>query len=441
MKHIKLKKGYDIRIDGDFSDPKIKDDFIVPDLVAVKPIDFTGIKEKLMVKEGDKVKIGTPLFYAKHDDRIKFVSPVSGEVKSIVRGERRKVLEIVVENDKKSERLDLSVKDGNREEILDSLLKSGVFPTIRQRPFNKIADVDKIPRDIFISFFDSAPLGVDFLFIANQYDGELKKGIEVFKKLTNGSIYIGVNSDNIPKIDGVEFVKFTGPHPSGTVGIQIHHISPIKGKNDIVWGLDLSDLIRVGTLFKEKKFPDCKIVKAVGTNSLNPGYYKVTNGAKINSFVEAKENSRVVSGNLLTGRNVGNEGYLGFYDNLISIIPEPNEAKFLGWSMPGFGVESYSRTMITGFMSKLKKFNIDAGINGGKRAFISSGNYETVVPMDIYPVYLIKAILAEEIEEMEALGIYEVSEEELALCEFICPSKIEWQEIVRKGLDLMEKEA
>jgi len=444
---VKLKKGLDIRIKGGAEKTLVAE--VKSTLYSVKPVDFSGLTPKLNVKPGDRVLAGTPLFHDKIIPEIMFTSPVSGKVLSIVRGDRRKLLEIVVEKDG-DEFVDFGKSDPavlSREKIKETLLVSGLWPAVRQRPYHIVAHPDDVPKAIFISGFDTAPLAPDYNFIMDNSSVTLfTSGIISLKKLTDGKINLILNgkddsSELLKKSAEVEISHFSGPHPAGNVGVHIHHLDPVN-KGEIVWFVNLQDVIAIGRLFEEGIYKHERIIALTGSEVLHPQYYKVRSGASISPFVRDNTkpgNLRYISGNVLTGSRIDSDGYLGYYDSQVTVIPEGDYYEFFGWMMPGINKFSFSKTFASSLIMR-KSYSLDTNLHGGERAFVMTGQYEKVVPMDIYPMQLLKAILAEDIDMMENLGIYEIAEEDLALCEFICPSKIEIQSIVRKGLDLMIKE-
>jgi Na+-transporting NADH:ubiquinone oxidoreductase subunit A len=444
---IKLKKGLDIKIAG--SAEKRLSDGLEALTYGVRPVDFPGLIPKLDVKPGDTVSTGSPLFHDKLKPSVIFASPVSGKVISILRGDRRKLIEIVVEKEG-NEYLDFGVFDPDaigREKIRDLLLISGLWPAIRQRPYHVVADPDNVPKSIFISGFDTSPLAPDYNFIMeNSPASSFRTGIKVLKKLTDGKLHFVLDGRNdsaalLKNSEAAEVSYFSGPHPAGNVGIHIHHLDPLN-KGEIVWFVNLQDVIAIGRLFEEGRYNHERIIALTGSEVLQSGYYRIKSGAAVSSMVKDNVrpgNLRYISGNVLTGTSIGAEGHLGYYDSQVTVIPEGDYFEFFGWMKPGFSKFSFFRI----FASKLfpsRNYRLDTNFHGGERAFVLTGQYEKVVPMDIYPMQLLKAILSEDIDLMENLGIYEIAEEDFALCEFICPSKIEIQSIVRRGLELMKKE-
>lgn len=448
-KVIKIKKGLNIPLKGLAEKVLMRAD--MAETYAVKPADFPGLTPKLNVQVGDKVKAGNPLFHDKYRPEITFNSPVSGEVIEVRRGDRRVIEEVVVKADESIsyEQFEASnPTQQNRDQVIDLLLKSGAWPYIRQRPYGIIANPADKPKAIFISCFDTAPLAADMDFIVNGEQESFQAGIDALKRLTDGEIHLGLNADFpastvFGKVKGVQTHLFTGPHPAGNVGVQIHHIDPIN-KGEIVWIVNPSDVIIIGRLFLKGIYDASKVIALAGSDVLKPRYYRLISGTRIdsiikNNLVKTENEHRIISGNVLTGTMVEKIGFLGFYDNMVTVIPEGKHHEFFGWMTPGLNKFSASRT----FLAKLipgRKYNLDTNINGGKRAYVLTGQYEKVLPMDIYPVHLIKAILANDIDKMEQLGIYEVVEEDFALCEYVCTSKIEVQEILRNGIESMIKE-
>ncbi|MGQ1786557.1 MULTISPECIES: Na(+)-translocating NADH-quinone reductase subunit A [unclassified Saccharicrinis] len=442
---IKIKKGLDIRLQGKAE--KVFGTTKLPELFAIKPGDFPGLVPKLAVKPGDKVKAGSVLFFDKYRTDVKFVSPVSGEVQVVNRGERRRILEVVVKSDNQNEAEKFGAVDPkqvSKEEALEKILASGMWPYFRQRPYNVVANPTDEPKAIFVSAFDSSPLAPDYDFIVAGQEKEFQAGVDVLNKLTQGGVHIGVNNEMASKsfvsARGAKVHSFSGPHPAGNVGIQIHHVSPIN-KGDIYWTIQPQEVISLGKLFLEGVYDASRVVALTGSELKTRNYVKTKVGASIASYVENVEEGklRYISGNVLTGDQIAKDGYVGSYHSQITVIPEGDVAEFMGWAAPGFGKFSVSKSYFS-WLSAKKEYKLNANLNGGPRAIIVSGQYDKVLPMDILPEHLIKAIITEDIDKMEQLGIYEVAEEDMALCEFVCTSKLEIQSILRKGIDTMIKE-
>ena len=449
-KNIKLKRGFKINLKGKAQKSLSQD--IIPDTYALKPTDFAGIKRgKVMVAVGDNVKAGTPVFYDKTMDVVLYPSPVSGEVVEVRRGLKRKLLEIVILADKEMEYEDfgnVSPSDLNnlgRDEAKEKMLKGGVWPNIIQRPYGIVADPEYTPKAIFISGFDSHPLAPDYAFIYKGEERYFQTGIEVLEKFTDGIVHLSQNAQGeVPsvfsQVQGVQVNKFSGPHPAGNVGVQIHHVDPIN-KGDIVWTVSPYGVIQIGKLFVEGRCDSSKIVALTGSEVTNPQYYKTYGGAGIKKFVHGTLSSnhfRIISGNVLTGEKVETDSHMGYYANRITVVPEGDHYEMFGWILPGKNKLSFHRALgLLSFLNRKKEYVLHTNTYGEPRAFVATGAFEKVTPMDILPTYLLKAILAEDYDDMEALGIYEVIEEDLALCEFIDVSKHDVQAIVREGIDLM----
>lgn len=451
-KIVKLKKGFDINLAGK-AQKKIAN---TPpsDTFAIKPTDFVGMtRPKLLVAEGDVVKAGTPVLYDKMQENVMVCSPVSGEVVEVKRGAKRKLLEIKILADKEIQYETFQtynvsdIKSLSREEATAQMVKGGVWPNIIQRPYGVIAKEEETPKSIFISAFDTHPLAADVAFTLKGEEEAFKTGIEILKKFTEGTIHInhdlnGEVSSVFSGVEGVQHNKFSGPHPAGNVGVQIHHVDPI-GKGDLVWTVTPYGVAQIGKLFNKGVYDASRVVAVAGSEVSEPQYYKTYTGACVNKIVEGNlksNNVRFISGNALTGEKIEKDGALGYYSNLLSVLPEGDHADFLGWIMPKKEVLSFHRAwgLFSFLNGKNKEYVLDTNTNGEPRAFVETGVFEKVTPMDIYPVYLLKAILAEDYDNMEALGIYEVIEEDLALCEYVDVSKHDVQQMVRNGIELMQ---
>ncbi len=446
---IKIKKGLDIKMNGQAEKIYVK----APraKTFAVKPVDFHGLTPKIIPKLCDPVKIGTPIFYDKYNPLVKFTSPVSGILLSINRGERRRIIEVVVEDDGKDTHetfLQGNPADLTRDQIVENLLNSGLWPAIRQRPYTVIARPNTQPKSIFISAFDTSPLAPEYDFLLKDMEEEFQWGVNVLGKLTEGKVHLNLDGRypsirTLASIKGVEINRFKGPHPAGNVGVQIHNLDPIN-KGDIVWVVQPQDVVAIGRLFKTGMYDPSVVVALTGSRVKDPVYFKTIRGAEVAPMLENKlmeGENRVISGNVLNGRQIDPEkGHVGFSDSQITVIPEGNYYEMFGWMLPGLKKFSNARSFASRWLAPHKHFDLDTNIHGGERAFVMTGEYEKVVPMDIYPVQLLKAILVNDIDKMEQLGIYEVDEEDLALCEVICTSKIAVTKILRDGLRTLRKE-
>lgn len=454
-KNVKLKKGFDIKIEGTAA--KNVEETLLPETFAIKPTDFIGFeKPKVLVAVGDKVKAGDPLYYDKSLDSVMFASPVSGEVVDVKRGAKRKLLEIIVLADKSIEYKEFKkfnvsdIANLSAEEIKDNLTQSGLWPNFIQRPFAVVANPKHTPRDIFISGFDTHPLAPDYNLILKGQQDYFHTGIEVLKKLTKGNVHLNVNAkeelpESYSKAKGIQINKFSGPHPSGCVGVQIHHVAPIS-TGEIVWTINPLGVAQIGKLFAEGKYDASKIFALTGSEISKPQYFKTYTGANIKKYIENNlktDHVRVVSGNILTGEKIEKDGFIGFYDQQVTVIPEEDDYVTLGSFAPTTERLSFHRAFgLLSFINNLtnpkKEYRIGTNIQGEHRPFVQTGVFESVTPMDILPMQLMKAIMAEDYEEMEALGIYEIAEEDLALCEFVDSSKTEVQSVIREGINLLQ---
>ncbi len=441
---IRLKKGLNIKLKG--SAEKTLEKLPTPATVALKPTDFPGLTPKLSVKADTEVKAGDALFYDKYHPEIVFTAPMGGKVISVNRGERRKILEIVIEtsnNAGTAEFKKANPADLTKEEVREQILKSGLWPFIRKRPYGIIALPDEQPKAIYISTFDTAPLAPDYNFTLEGQMDTFQTGVNALAQLTEGKVHLGITAGtSFAQVKNVEINTFDGPHPAGNVGVQIANTKPIN-KGEVVWTINVQDVLFIGRLFETGSVDFTRTVALTGSEVEKPQYYQTVLGAPIASLIKGKltpeGNKRIISGNVLSGTKVGEDTYLGYYDSHVSVIPEGDEYEFMGWADPGFGKFSASKTYFGKLFPK-KEYTLNANIHGGERAFVLSGQYDKLVPMDILPVFLLKAILANDIDKMEQLGIYEVIEEDFALCEYACTSKIEVQKILRQGINTMIKE-
>ena len=448
-KIIKLKKGLDINLQGKAAESLVE--LPLAKEYAVSPLDFENVTPKLLVKVGDKVKAGEPLFFDKNNPRVLFTSPVSGTVSAVNRGEKRKILNVTVAADAQQESAEfpvLDVQKASREEVVEMLLKSGLWTMILQRPYGIVANPADEPKAIFVSAFDSAPLAADMNFALKGETKALQKGLEVLSKLSGGKVHLSVKANaegEMTSLKGAEIHTFEGKHPVGCVGIQIHHIDPIA-KGDIAWAVAIEDVAAIGRLFSTGKVDLHKVIALTGSEVEKPQYYRIISGAPIASIVDGNikkqaegDSVRIISGNVLTGKKVAADGFISATATQITVIPEGDKYEMLGWIAPRFNKFSVSRSYFSWLCPK-KEYKLDTNLNGGPRAFVVTGLFEEYLPMDIYPMYLFKAIIANDIDKMENLGIYEIVEEDVALCEFVDPSKTEIQQLVRDGINLMIKE-
>jgi Na+-transporting NADH:ubiquinone oxidoreductase subunit A len=446
-KNVVLRRGYDIRLPG--AAQKQIDAVVPSDVIAVKPPDFATITPKMLVEPGDEVLAGQPLFSDKNRPDIQICSPVSGEVAEIVRGEKRRILEVRILPDKTGTRyVSFPIADPaalSRDELIERLLQSGCWACIRQRPYSIIADPNDTPKAIFVSCFDSAPLAPDLDYVKDFEPENFNAGLTALRQLASGDLHLGLRpgqpEGDFPAVPPDHHHYFKGPHPAGNVGIQIHHIDPIR-KGETVWYVHLQDVIVVGRLFREGRYRADRVVALTGSGIERPQYFRVTAGQRLGELLGDRlrpGKHRIIQGNVLSGQNSSSDDFLSFYTNQITAIPEGDQPEFLGWLLPGFGKLSLSRTYFSWLFPK-RAYNLDTNLHGEERAFVMTGQYDKVLPMNVLPVFLLKAILAKDVERMEQLGIYEIAEEDFALCEFVCTSKIPVQKIVAEGLDLIRTE-
>lgn len=444
---IRVKKGLNIKLKGQAAlttAASYRSDFY-----AIKPTDFYGITPKLAVKAGDEVAVGDVVFFSKGDDRIKFTSPVSGIIKEIKRGAKRKVLAIVIEAKSGDEAKDFGAAnplDLDRDAVLDKILESGTFAYVKQRPYDVIANPSDTPKAIFVSSFDTAPLAPDYAYALKGKEKAFQAGINALTKLTEGVVNLAVNSTEatfFDKIENANILNVYGKHPAGNVGTQIAEVSPIN-QGDRVWTVSPLGVAIIGELFLTGKYSPTKLVALAGSRVNNSGYFELKPGQNLQKLIADNvnaEGARIISGNVLTGTKIEAEDYLGFYDSSITVIPEGNESRFFGW-LPFVGsssIHSASKTSWS-WLNPNKEYDLNTSLNGEERALVVTGEMEKVVALDVFPMQLLKACIANDIEKMENLGIYEVAPEDFALVDYTNTSKLEAQEIIRQGLDLMIKE-
>jgi Na+-transporting NADH:ubiquinone oxidoreductase subunit A len=460
-----FKKGFDIKLMGEASiEHKIES--VHSSTYALKPKDFIGMMPipKVVVEEGSSLKSGDIIFYDKKRPEIKYAAPISGEMVRIQRGQKRSVNEVVMLADKKIEYRQYNLPDldtVSRDDLVAFLLDSGAWPFIRQRPFNIVADFNKQPKSIFVTTFDTAPLAPGFELTVKGKEAEFQKGLDVLAKLTQGDVHIGLNASGEKPIDtfveakGVIKHWFKGQHPAGNVGVHIHHVDPINA-GETVWHLDVHGVLILGTLFEKGIFDTQRIVAITGYEISKPRYVRVHQGICLDKLVSevqfqekrnttdkegkpvniSRKSVRLISGDPLTGKEVTSSGYLGFFDDQLTTIEEGDYYELFGWLLPRTGHPTQNRTFPGGFAPSTV-YKADTQQNGEYRAFVVSGEYESVLPMDIYPQYLLRAIQAYDFEKMEGLGILELAEEDVALCEYVCTSKHPVQHTLREGLNML----
>ena len=448
----KLSKGMDIRIVG--KPPKTVTEDLHAPTYAVKPTDFHGIRPipKMVVEVGSEVKAGDQLFFDKDQPEIFFTAPVSGEVTEIRRGEKRSIVEVVILADKEIKYKEFKTgnpTDMSREDIKAQMLESGAWCFLKERPFNLMAGIDNEPKAIHISGFNTAPLRPNANATILGSQAEFQAGLDALGKLTEGHVHLNLDAqakEQHPyymEAKGVQRNYFEGKHPAGTVGIQIHHIDPIN-KGDVVWTVDVQDVTTIGRLFLSGKYDPQRAIAIAGPVIKEPKLYATRLGANIGPMIAdnmSKEHVRYIAGDVLTGKAIDTEGkgHAGFYDNVVSVIEEGDFHEFMGWILPSYPRPSASVTFPWTLMPFVDH-EVNTNTHGERRAFVVTGQYEDVLPMDVYPVHLLKAILAQDFETIEGLGIYELVEEDIALCEFVCTSKQPAQKILRDGIEFMRSQ-
>ena len=450
---IKIKKGLDIPLLGEVQETFLGE--VKSDVLKICPEDFAGVTPKLSVRVGDEVKAGAALMYDRNHPSVKVASPISGVVTAIDRGEKRRILNITVERKGENEFVDFGIKNAltmKPEEVKEYILDAGLWFLVKQRPYDVVANPEKEPRDIFVTGFSSAPLAPSYDFILKDQDKDVQAGLDALSKLTKGKVYLSISPKTTSKAlrnaKNVVVTEFDGPHPAGNVGVQINHLKPINS-GETVWTLNVLDVALIGRLFNTGKVDLTRIVALTGSEVEKRGYYKMLIGTPLTEVLapiakSADINLRYICGDPLTGRKIEKDGVLRAYDSQITVIPEGDDKhELLGWATLSPNKYSAGPTYLSSLLHKIgvkDKFRIDARIKGGPRAMIMSNEYDQVFPMDIYPEFLLKSIIAFDIDKMINLGIFEVAPEDFALCEFVDTSKIEIQRIVRTGLDMLRKE-
>ncbi|MBT8266988.1 MAG: Na(+)-translocating NADH-quinone reductase subunit A [Bacteroidia bacterium] len=445
---IQIKKGLNIKLKGEAD--KSVEQAIISNYCTLRPEDFHNVIPKLIAKEGTKIKAGETVFYDKSNEDIKFASPVSGEVIEIVRGPKRRIDAVKIQADKEQRYLDhgkFDLENANAEKLKAHFLSTGCWPFIKQRPYDVIANPEKAPKAIFISGYASAPLAADLDFCLGGKENELQAAVTALGKLTEGDVHVSVGKESnspLATLHGISLHKVSGPHPAGNVGTLINKVDPVN-KGEIVWTVNAQDLVIIGELLLTGKFNAERIVALVGSSVKKPRYFKTKIGSEVSTMiydhgVEKDGNDRIISGNVLSGKHIEPDGALDYYSNTITIIPEGDDYEFFGWNKPVFNKISTSRALTFSWLNPKKKYDLDTNTNGEHRAFVLTGIYEEVFPLDIFPMQILKACMYNDLDEMEALGMYEVAPEDFALTEFVCVSKQPHQKIIREGLDLMIKE-
>lgn len=442
-----IRKGLDLKMAGEATDKVL--DNVLSDIVFVRPSDFRWLKPKLMVQPGNRVEIGTPLFCEKQDERIVVVSPVAGTVKEIVRGEKRVIEAITIARDadapvQASVAFDQPVDGRSMRELL---LRHGLWPCLRQRPFAVIPNPDALPKSVFVPCFDSNPLAPDYNVLLRGKEECFLKGLQVLQMAAEGApmhLCMRKGADNalFERVDNVEKHYFSGPHPAGNVGTHIHLVDPID-KGDTVWFIHPQEVARIGQIFAEHILQFGKTAALTGPELKGTGYFTTVYGADLSALLAdnlRQERVRVISGSVLSGRLCSDVPLLGFYDQQMTVIAEGGQREILGWLLPGLKKWSLSRTFLA-WLTPKRTYGVDTSLHGGRRAFMMTDVYDKVFPLDLMPLQLLKACEIKDIEQMESLGIYEVDSEDFALCELVCPSKKDCQRIVEEAMGELRDES
>lgn len=445
----KIRKGFDLRLAG--APERTIVDAPEAATLSVETAEFSGIKPKVLVKEGDKVVTGQPLFLDKIDREVVFCSPTTGTVKEVVYGERRFLQRVVVENALAAggaEEFAPAQKPGSdRESLRKALKNAGLWHLLVQRPLGKMARGDDAPVAIFVNGMDTAPLAADPAFMTAGRKAALQRGIAALQRLTDGKIYLclqaaGSDQSDLRDLSGVEIHDFAGPHPAGLVGTHISRIRPLKS-GETALCVRAQDVARIGEFAETGRYPAHVTVALAGSSARTRGYYRVRHGAPVSSLdggAAITGDVRVIDGNVLHGRAIGPDGAIGFRSSTITVIPEGTDKRDLfGWAVPQPGKLSFHRSVMS-WLKPQKEHVVDARLNGGLRPIVNIGAWEQVMPLDIYPTYLVRAIQCGDLDEAIKLGLLEVTEEDVALCTFVDPCKIDVGEVIRTGLDMFEKE-
>lgn len=437
---VHIKKGLDVKLDG-MAELRTLD---FPDALSyyIRPSDFRWLTPRLLVAENDMVEVGTPLFADKQDERVVIVSPVKGCVRQIVRGEKRAIRAIVIESETEAatgRSVDVQMPS-NSQEIRTLMLQYGLWPMLLQRPFSVIPNPDSQPKAVFISCFDSAPLAPDYNCLMEGKETFFYKGLEIIRMIS-GDVPVhlcmraGADNSLFEQCEDIQLHYFQGPHPAGNVGTQIHYTDPIR-KGESIWYIDPQDVAIIGRFFAERMLSFEKMYALTGPAATTTGYFTAICGANLSNLFKqdwGREELRFISGNVLTGEKMVDFPTVRFYDRQVTVIREGGRREWLGWLLPGLKKWSFSHTFLS-WLTPNRSYPHNTSLHGGRRAFMMTDVYDKVFPFDILPLPLLKACYIKDIEQMEALGIYEVDDEDFALCEVVCPSKMECQQIVRDAL-------
>lgn len=450
MSNHTIKAGFDIRLRG-VPLPRV-DQAAEPSLVGVQPSEFPDLKAKLVVKEGEQVKTGDVLFFDKKDPDTRFLSPATGQVTRVVLGQRRAPRLVEIRPAAAEDFAEIATVSPDevarlgRDELIVRIKQAGLWRLLRQRPVGKACKADSVPVAIYVNGMDTEPLAADPAVAVSGLGAELQAGIDLLGALTSGMVRLTVRGDRtVPDefrdLQGIETHTFRGPHPAGLVGTHIHRIAPL-GDGEVAWFLKAQEAAVLGAWVLSGRYPAMRTVAVVGTAAPQAQYYRVRQGAVLTTLTGGEvlgEQVRVINGTVLTGVATESEGYLGFFANTLTALPQTEDRDMFGWALPQFGKHSASRSVMSWLMPK-REYTLDTRMHGGPRAIVNIGAWERVMPLDIYPTYLVRAIQANDLVEALDLGLLEVTEEDVALCTFVDPCKIEVGEVIRRGLDMYEAE-
>ncbi len=451
MSHFTIRQGRDLRLKG-APDPKVVE-LSLPVRVAVSPSDFTGLRPRVLVREGDEVSAGTPLLEDKNNPAVRIVSPAGGTVDAVVRGEKRSLRAIVIHTGgRQGPPLEFrkfspqEIQSLAAETVIEHLLETGLWPCLRRRPFSRVADPGILPKALFVRAVNTEPLAPSTDVILEGREELFQVGLDIVRKLAEGQTHLcysdSASARALLEARHVRRHTFSGPHPAGNVSTHIHYIDPVR-KGETVWYIHARDVLRIASCFLDGVYPSRVTVALTGEGLREPCHVRTVQGASMKDLVRDKTREgrwRFISGSVLNGRDAGEDGFLSFYDSQVTVIPEGGRRRFMGWLSPGRDVYSLSRTFISSFGPLSGKRFVDTDTHGGRRAIVLNHVYDSLVPLDIMTYFLIRAVLAGDIEEAERLGILECDEEDFALCTFACPSKTDVGGIVRQGLNVIERE-
>ncbi len=444
-----IKKGFDLRLAG--RPEAILADAPEPARVCLETAEFPGIKPKALVKDGDRVKTGQPVFLDKLDRDVVWCSPVTGTVARLDFGDRRFLLRVVIDNDAakggREEFAEMPKPAGDRDALIVAIKRAGLWPLFRQRPLGRMPRGNHVPVAIYVNGMDSAPLAADPAFAVEGKKALMQAGVDLLKKLTPGKVYLtlraaAAHQSELRDLKGVEVHDFAGPHPSGLVGTHISRIQPLK-TGETAWALCAQDVARLGEWAVSGKYPAKTVVAASGSSAPARKYFRLRQTAEVkalNGNAAITGDVRVVNGTVLHGNAIPADGFVAYHTKTVTFIPEgTGQRDLFGWALPQFGKLSFHRSVFSWLLPK-KEYTVDARLNGGHRPIVDIGAWSRVVPLDIHPTYLVRAIKANDVEEAVKLGLLEVTEEDVALCTFVDPCKNDVGEVIRQGLDMYEKE-